>query len=144
MINFFSQDIEKPKLQFTKIKGWVKDVITSFNLKEGNISVIFCSDSYLLEMNKKYLDHNYFTDIITFNYNSNNIISGDIFISVETVNRNSSFYDVTFKHELLRVIIHGILHLIGFDDANEMLQKKMREEEDKALSLLTKWKINTI
>lgn len=133
MITFFSEDIKRPKLRVKPIKEWIKAVISSNNNSCGNINIIFCSDSYLLEMNKSYLNHDYFTDIITFNYNNKDIISGDIFISVETVQNNSIQFSQTFNNELLRVIIHGILHLLGFNDKTKEEEILIHTKEDEAL-----------
>lgn len=135
MISFYSEDIAKPKLKFNQIKNWIKLVISNHNLKCGDISIIFCSDNYLLNINNKYLNHNYFTDIITFNYNEEKKISGDIFISIETVKKNSTYYSQTFINELHRVIIHGIFHLIGFDDKTEVDEIYMHKKEDEALEI---------
>jgi rRNA maturation RNase YbeY len=136
VVYFFSEDIKPPKIKKREIRSWIKEVIASYDKKTGEICIIFCSDSFLLEMNKKYLNHKYFTDIITFNYNKDNILSGDIFISIDTVKKNAKYYNVQFLQEIRRVIIHGILHLVGFDDANDKQRKQMRNEENKALSIL--------
>ena len=102
----------------------------------GDINIIFCSDDYLYEMNKIYLNHDYYTDVITFPYNIGNKIEGDIFISIDRVKDNAQIYSTTFDNELSRVIIHGILHLIGFNDKSEEEQKQMREQEDICLKKL--------
>jgi len=102
----------------------------------GNINFIFTSDKYLLEINNKYLSHNYLTDIVTFDYCENNIVNGDIYISIETVKNNSYRFNVTYLEELRRVIIHGVLHLIGYSDSDEKEKKEMREKEDFYLALL--------
>ena len=96
----------------------------------GELSYIFCSDEYLLEMNKQYLEHDYYTDVITFNYCEDNLIAGDIFISVDRVGENAKIYNVTFETELKRIMIHGLLHLIGFDDKDTESKKMMTEKED--------------
>ena len=95
----------------------------------GNINIIFCSDNYILDVNVKYLGHDYFTDIITFDYCEKNILSGDLFISIDTVRDNAEFYKTEFQDELNRVIVHGLLHLIGYDDHTPEEQKIMREKE---------------
>jgi probable rRNA maturation factor len=135
VINFFTENVKKPKLNYLIIKKWIKNVIESFDRKAGNISIIFCNDSFLLEYNKKYLQHNYFTDIITFNYNESNKISGDLFLSVDTIRSNSIEYNVTEEEEFLRVIIHGVLHLIGFNDHTDEEISQMRLMEKKSLEL---------
>ena len=101
----------------------------------GDISIIFCSDNYILDVNLKYLNHDYFTDIITFDYCDKNILSGDLFISVDSVRENAIFFEVDFEEELRRVIVHGLLHLIGYDDHTEEGQKIMREKENYYISL---------
>ena len=104
----------------------------------GDVNIIFCSDNYILDVNLKYLRHDYFTDIITFDYCENNVLSGDLFISVDSVRENSVFYNTEFEDELNRVMVHGILHLIGYDDHTEDDQKVMREKENYYLSLREK------
>ena len=104
----------------------------------GDGNIIFCSDNYILDVNLKYLQHDYFTDIITFDYCENNVLSGDLFISVDSVRENSVFYNTEFEDELNRVMVHGILHLIGYDDHTEEDQKVMREKENYYLSLREK------
>jgi probable rRNA maturation factor len=137
VINFFSENVETPKIDKKSVKKWINDIIKIHDYKMGDISIIFCDDNFLLEYNVKYLNHNYFTDIITFNYNNAKTISGDLFISVDTVKRNSIEYNVENKIEFLRVIIHGILHLLGFNDQSNEEVLLMREQETKALSLYT-------
>ncbi len=100
------------------------------------INLIFTSDEYLLEMNKEHLGHEYYTDIITFNYNEGIKISGDLFISVERVKENATHYDVDFLQELRRVVAHGVLHLIGFNDKSEEEEREMRLREEEALNLI--------
>ncbi len=136
MIEFFNQDTELPKIDFDRISLWINKIITNHNKIEGDITYIFCSDNYILDINQKYLSHNYFTDIITFNYNKDNIISGDIFISVDTVFNNSKIYKQTFETELHRVMIHGILHLLGYDDHTETDIANMRKAENDSLLIL--------
>jgi probable rRNA maturation factor len=133
VIDFFNENIDLPKLPLLSIKKWIKATVGSFDRKIGDISIIFCSDDYLLNINQTYLNHDYYTDIITFNYNNGVIISGDIFISVDTVRINSVEFNTTEHEEFLRVIIHGILHLLGFDDQNEFEIKEMRSNENLAI-----------
>ena len=135
MVRFFTQDTSfdiKGKLLLRK---WIKTVITAYKSVQGEISIIFCSDSYLLEINKKYLGHDYYTDIITFDYCEQNRISGDLFISVDSVRENSLEYGTEFKDELNRVIVHGILHLIGYDDHTDEDVMTMREKENYYLDI---------
>ena len=118
------------------ISGWLKDVIISKGKNAGNISVIFCSDEYLLDVNKRYLDHDYYTDIITFDYVEGDKISGDIFISVDRIADNAATYNVSFSDELHRVLVHGILHLLGYKDKTTEEKNEMTENENKYLKLL--------
>jgi len=134
-INYQSQDIKFVLKEKRKISRWINDVIKSHQKKLGIVSYIFCSNEYILELNQKYLNHNYFTDIITFDYCSDNKVEGDIFISVDTVLDNSHRFKTNYNDELLRVIIHGVLHLVGFSDKTAKQQKQMRVLEDEALSI---------
>jgi probable rRNA maturation factor len=142
VISFHSEDCSRPKIRYLVIKQWIKKIACDNDVKIGDIIFIFCSDQYILTINKEYLNHYYSTDIITFNYNKFSIISGDIFISIDTVKENALLYSVTYEQELLRVIIHGILHLIGFDDTNDELQTVMTAKEDEALELYFKNFVN--
>ncbi|MFO7829863.1 MAG: rRNA maturation RNase YbeY [Bacteroidales bacterium] len=135
-ILFFNEDIDF-KLPYQQlISQWIAETINSENYIPGQINIIFTSDKYLLSINKQYLSHNYFTDIITFNYCQDQTIHGDIFISIETVENNSIRFGVTFKKELFRVIIHGILHLIGYDDQADDDKVVMRKKENEYLDRL--------
>lgn len=133
MINFYNEDVSRPKLKYLLLKKWIKEIVLSNNFKIGTVSIVFCSDTYILKINNDFLNHDYFTDIITFNYNELNILSGDIFISLDTVKTNSLQYSTSYENELLRVIIHGILHLIGFNDKSESDLLEMRSKEDESL-----------
>ncbi len=106
------------------------------NHQTGHLSFVFCTDDYLLDVNKKFLNHDYYTDIITFDYNESNIVSGDFIISIDRVKENALIHKCTFHIELYRVIIHGVLHLLGFSDKSEIQQKEMRKSEDLYLSQL--------
>lgn len=123
-----------------KIKDWVKTFIENSDKKVGSINYIFCLDEYILDINKRYLKHDYYTDIITFDYSEKNRLEGDIFISLQTVESNSKKFSTTFEHELMRVIIHGILHLDGFDDKTKKEKLVMRSAEDAALEIFYKVK----
>ena len=134
-INYQSQDIKFVLKEKRKVSKWINDVIKLHQKKLGNVSYIFCSNQYILELNQQYLNHNYFTDIITFDYCSDNKVEGDIFISIDTVLDNSHRFKTNFNDELLRVRIHGVLHLVGFSDKTAKQQKQMRVLEDEALSI---------
>ena len=136
MIFFYDEDVVTNLKQKRLLKSWIKSVANSYGFLVGDISYIFCSDSYILDVNRKYLNHDYYTDIITFDYSVDQKISGDLFISVETVKSNSELYKTNFIDEFHRVIIHGILHLCGLKDKCLEDEKIMRKAEDSALSLL--------
>lgn len=135
-INFYTEDTTLPNLDYSKIKVWIKDIIISYKYKIGNITIIFSSSEYILKVNNQFLNHNYPTDIITFDYSKKNIISGDLLICPEVVYENSRIFLTSKISEIHRVIIHGILHLIGFNDLNENDQIQMKLAEDKALSII--------
>lgn len=116
-------------------KYWINALITKEGKKPGDIHYLFCSDEYLLSINQKYLDHDTYTDIITFDYSEENTISGDIFISIDRVKENAPKYEVTFQEELVRVMAHGIFHLLGFGDHSESEKKIMRNKENEAIQL---------
>lgn len=115
---------------------WIKSIIKKHSKLLGDISYIFCSDDYLLKINQEHLNHNYYTDIITFDYTKDEIISGDIFISIDRVKDNAKNFNQEFNQELARVIIHGILHLLGFKDKSKEEAQLMRKKEEEALNLL--------
>lgn len=135
MISYFNQDID------FKLKGklinnqWIKLVAESEIRRIGDINIIFCSDNYILDVNMKYLGHDYFTDIITFDYCEKDRLNGDLFISIDSVRENALHYGTEFETELDRVMVHGVLHLIGYDDHSKKDIKVMREKEDYYISL---------
>ncbi len=118
-----------------KIKRWIKQVVENAGFRLGSVSYIFCSDEKILEVNKQYLNHDFYTDIITFDYVEKDIINGDIFISTDRVRENAQEFNVAFEEELHRVIIHGILHLLGQQDHTLKEEKQMRKKENEALLL---------
>ena len=135
MVRYFFEDTPfqfKPK---RLTSSWLKMVAESEIRKLGDINVIFCSDNYILDINQKYLQHDYFTDIITFDYCEGNKLSGDLFISVDSVRENSIYYHTAFEDELNRIIVHGLLHLIGYDDHTEEDIAQMRSKENYYLEL---------
>lgn len=135
MVNYYFEDTAFKLKAKTKIKNWLKLVAESEVYTLGNVSVIFCSDNYILDINQRFLQHDYFTDIITFDYSEGSKISGDLFISVDSVKENSIEYGTDFENELHRVIVHGILHLIGYDDHTDEDVRIMRSKENYYLSL---------
>ena len=132
----FSFQTNYPLKSRTKIKQWIKQVIEAKGKKTGNITYIFCDDEYLLEVNKQYLQHDYYTDVITFDYVENDLISGDIFISTDRVRENALAFGSSETEEIHRVIIHGALHLLGLKDKSEKEASQMRQAENEALKLL--------
>tara|TARA_B110000261_G_C12785641_1_gene238222 strand:- start:93 stop:506 length:414 start_codon:yes stop_codon:yes gene_type:complete len=118
-----------------KIRIWIEDVIKKEKRTVGDITYIFCDDDYLLERNKEFLDHNTLTDIITFNYCIDNNISSDIMISIDRVKENSTTFENSFNEELKRVMIHGILHLIGYNDKSDKEKELMRQKENFYLNI---------
>ena len=118
--------------QFSK---WISKTIQSENKKEGDINYIFCNDEYILEINKQYLNHDYYTDIISFDYSVGNELHGDLFVSIERVRENATDFNVSFDEELKRVIIHGILHYCGHKDKSNEDELLMREKEDEKIKM---------
>ncbi|MCL1675953.1 rRNA maturation RNase YbeY [Elizabethkingia meningoseptica] len=129
MINYFYENVS-PISDEDKRAKWLEDLILDEGKKPGDINYILCNDEYLLEINKQYLDHDYYTDIITFDYCKGKIISGDIFLSLQRVLDNASMLETKQEEELNRVLAHGILHLCGYKDKTEEEQKLMRSKED--------------
>ncbi|MEJ8802591.1 rRNA maturation RNase YbeY [Pontibacter sp. H249] len=135
-IEFFSEDVEFELKNPDQVAAWINDVIEEHNQELVSLTYVFCSDDYLHEMNVSYLDHDTLTDIITFdNADEEGIIEGDIFISIDRVRDNAKDLGTTFDNELHRVIIHGVLHLLGFKDKTEEQEELMRNQEDSSLSL---------
>jgi rRNA maturation RNase YbeY len=120
----------------TLIKKWLKQIIENKGYKLGTLSYILCDDDYLLEINKQYLQHEFYTDIITFDYVENGVINGDIFISVDRVKENAASFGVSEREELMRVFAHGVLHLSGLKDATSEEAFQMRKAENESLELL--------
>jgi len=135
MVTYFTEDTDFVFKEKRRTSRWLKLVAESEIRRLGDISVIFCSDDYILDVNLKYLQHDYYTDIITFDYCEGDRLNGDLFISVDSVRENASFYGVEFPDELNRVIVHGLLHLIGYDDHTEEDIAVMRAKENYYLSL---------
>ena len=135
MVRYFQEDIRFEFKGKLPTRRWLKLVAGSEMRRIGDINIIFCSDNYILDVNIKYLQHDYFTDIITFDYCEDNVLSGDLFISIDSVRENAVYYGTSFETELNRVIVHGVLHLIGYDDHTEQDIKVMRSKEDYYLKL---------
>ena len=135
-ISFYAEDIELPAIKKEAVSNWIRRVAETYGKKTGDISYIFCSDEKILEVNRQYLQHDYYTDIITFDYTSGNKISGDLFISLDTVKTNAEKFETPYNEELHRTIIHGILHLCGINDKGPGEREIMEENENKALAIL--------
>lgn len=139
-LQYFNEDVDLPSLDYELIATVLKKFIKFCKAKEGEINFIFCSDEYLLSLNNQFLQHDYYTDVITFDYSIENIISGDVFISTEMVYNNSITYNQNLEDELLRVISHGLLHLLKFDDKQPEDIKVMRMKEEELLLKFNTWK----
>ena len=135
VINFFSEEIDYTFANSVEIRNWIVKVIKNEKHSPGTINYIFCNDNYLLNLNLQYLEHNTLTDIITFDYSKEEVVSGDIFISIERVMENATKFNVSFEEELRRVVVHGILHLCGHGDKSEQQKNLMRKMEDKYLKI---------
>jgi rRNA maturation RNase YbeY len=137
MFYFFNENVPFPfKGKKMHAKKQILKLIETENKQAGEVCFIFCTDTFLLDMNKKHLNHDYYTDIITFDYTVDNIVSGDIFISIERIDENARKFGVTFNHELSRVMYHGVLHLCGYKDKSEDDKQTMTEKEELYLKTL--------
>ena len=135
MISFETKNIEMPALDFAKVELWLNEVAAHHSKKIRNLNYLFCDDDEILRVNREFLHHDYFTDIITFDYSVKDRVGGDIFISVDTVRSNSEDLKVEYDMELLRVISHGLLHLCGIDDKGPGEREIMETHENEALKL---------
>lgn len=136
MIRYSADSVEMPTLDERKVGRWIRAVAADYGFGIGNINYIFCSDERELEVNREFLGHDYYTDIITFDYSTASTLNGDIFISLDTVRSNAEMVGTTFEDELRRIIIHGVLHLTGQGDKTPETKAQMTAKEDKALA---KW-----
>lgn len=134
-IFFHTETIDFKLKKKKKVRSWLIELAKTEDKVIEELNYIFCSDDYLLEVNKEHLNHDYYTDVITFDYCENNSVSGDIFISIERVKENAESFGKSFKNELKRVMSHGLLHLMGYKDKNKVEETKMRAMEDFALEL---------
>ena len=137
MIDFNFEDVSFDLPDKNALVSWIKSAIENEQKKMGNITYIFCSDEYLWNMNKQFLNHDYYTDIITFDYVKDNVISGDLFISYDRIKDNAEKFNVLRETELLRVMIHGVLHLVGYDDLTDEDEIEIHKRED---FYLERWK----
>ncbi len=135
MVSFIADSIEMPALDERKVSRWIKAVAAYYGFSVGNINYIFCSDERELEVNREFLGHDYYTDVITFDYTSGKTLNGDIFISLDTVRTNAEMVGAAFENELRRIIIHGVLHLTGQGDKTPETKAQMTAKEEHALAL---------
>ena len=136
MIRYNYENIERPELDERMVGRWIKSVAADYGFVVGNLNYIFCSDERELEVNRQFLGHDYYTDVITFDYSTASTLNGDIFISLDTVRSNAETVGVPFEQELHRIIIHGLLHLTGQGDKTPETKAQMMEKEEKALEKL--------
>ena len=136
MIHFSTDQVEMPALNQTKIQRWIRAVAADYGFSVGEIHYIFCSEEKELEVNRTFLQHDYYTDVITFDYSTEDVINGDIFISLDTVRSNAEEVGADFKEELMRIIIHGVLHLTGQADKTPETKAEMTRKENLALAKL--------
>ncbi len=138
-ISFHNEGVTVKTPSKRVLKAWIKELVSNHGKKIGELAFVFCSDEKILEVNQNFLQHNYYTDIITFDYCEGDIVSGDVFISVERVKENAIHHQAEYKEELVRILAHGVLHLIGFQDKSPKKKKEMTKNEDLCISLfLTK------
>ncbi len=136
MITYSAENVKMPKFRKRDTSAWIKKVAASYGRKVGEIGYLFVDDEKILEVNNEYLGHDYYTDIITFDYDEDDIINGDLVISIDTVRSNAELFSKPYEEELYRVIIHGILHLCGINDKGPGEREIMEQEENKALAML--------
>jgi len=136
MISYSAEGVKMPKIKKREVTAWIKAVVAGYDRKVGEVGYLFVDDEKILEVNNEYLGHNYYTDIITFDYDEGNVINGDMVISLDTVRTNAELFGKTYEEELFRVIIHGILHLCGINDKGPGEREIMEAAENKALALL--------
>ena len=135
-INCIAQGVELPRIDETKLKAWIEAVARCHGRNVGALTYVFCDDEYILATNKQFLQHDYYTDIITFDYSNSHRISGDMVISLDTVRSNAEQLGVNYNDELLRVIVHGVLHLCGINDKGPGEREIMEQHENEALAIL--------
>ena len=134
-VSYFAEDVKMPGIKKRETPDWIRRVASGYGKKCGDIAYIFCSDEKILEVNKAYLQHDYYTDVITFDYTEGDKIGGDIFISVDTVRSNAEQFGTDYDEELHRIIIHGVLHLCGINDKGPGEREMMTRHENEALKL---------
>ncbi len=137
-VNYICEKVEMPQFNQAAVKQWIEQVARTHQKNVGRLTYIFCDDDYILETNRKYLGHDYFTDVITFDYSNRHRISGDMVISLDTVKTNSEQFAHSYREELMRVVIHGVLHLCGINDKGPGEREIMEAHENAALAMLPK------
>lgn len=135
MISYSAENVKMPQIRKRDTTAWIKKVAAAHGRKVGELGYLFCDDEKILEVNREFLQHDYYTDIITFDYDEDEIINGDIVISLDTVRSNAELFNKPYEEELHRVIIHGILHLCGINDKGPGEREIMEAEENKALAM---------
>lgn len=138
MITYNTENVKMPAIRRRDVSRWIKQVAASYGRRVGEIGYLFCDDEKILEVNREYLSHDYYTDIITFDYDEGDIINGDLVISLDTVRSNAELFGKPYDDELLRVIIHGVLHLCGINDKAPGEREIMEAAENKALEMYGK------
>ena len=136
MITYSAEGVKMPNIKKRDTNKWIREVAATYGLKVGEVGYLFCDDEKILSVNKEFLQHDYYTDIITFDYNEDNVINGDLVISLDTVRTNAEKFGKDYDEELRRVIIHGILHLCGINDKGPGERELMEAAENKALCML--------
>jgi rRNA maturation RNase YbeY len=137
MITYSSENVKMPKIRKRDTSAWIKQVAASYGRKVGEVGYLFVDDEKILEVNNEYLGHDYYTDIITFDYDEGNQINGDLVISLDTVRSNAKLFGKPYEEELYRVIIHGVLHLCGINDKGPGERELMEAAENRALAMRT-------
>jgi|SRR5574344_20266 probable rRNA maturation factor len=133
MITFNNENVKMPPIERKLVRTWLKQVADGYGREVGNLNYIFCDDERILEINKEFIGHDYYTDIITFDYSDPKVVHGDMYISLDTVFTNSKKFNTSYKDELMRVIVHGLLHLCGIDDKGPGERAIMESAENDAL-----------
>ncbi len=136
MITYSTENVKMPAIRKRETTAWIRRVAATYNKKVGEVGYLFCDDEHILQVNREYLGHDYYTDIITFDYCEDDVLNGDLVISLDTVRSNAELFHKPYEEELHRVIIHGILHLCGINDKGPGEREQMEAAENKALSLL--------
>ena len=135
MITYSAENVSFPKIKKRETTAWIRKVAATYGKKVGEVGYLFCDDEHILEVNREYLGHDYYTDIITFDYCEDDVLNGDLVISLDTVRSNAELFQKAYDEELHRVIIHGILHLCGQNDKGPGEREQMEAAENKALAL---------